>query len=55
MKDSILANKALSLTIESTHVKEFGKFFGSWNAESRGKFLLVESRIQLSSGNSESC
>ena len=35
MKDSILANKALSLTIESAHVKEFGKF------------LLVESRIQL--------
>ena len=33
--------------IESAHVKEFGKFFGSWNAESRGKFLLVESRIQL--------
>ena len=55
MKDSILANKALSLTIESAHVKEFGTFFGSSNAESRGKFLLVESRIQLSSGNSESC
>ena len=26
MKDNILANKALSLTIESAHVKESGKF-----------------------------
>ena len=46
-KDSILANKALSFAIESPHVKESGKILFVRNAKYRGKFLLVESRIQL--------